>query len=445
MVWNPTVVAVRFRHWLSHSPVLLGHGDFVFYDKYLRQLALHHRFLKRAARDETDPLTRVYVLTALSIASLAFPSSRQEQVRYAGTLGVELNSQVLPDGGHVSRRADILVDMLTQLLPLRQCYLAKGMVAPRTLLVAIDRMLPALRMQRHADGALAAHCGTVSTRRTKLDAVLLLEADGAAQTEARDSGFERLAIGGTVIIADTGGKPPSPFGQNAHDGSLSFELSSGADGAGRRFVVNLGPAATGETLAGASDSSAQRELMEAMRSRAAHSTLELNIAAGNERDARRSRRDHSSNDRSGTKEATRVDAEDGSFNGFRAVRGTLNKTTEHERILTLTNGGDVLRGLDRLRSTGKNSSAPTPASTIRFHIHPDITVAQDDKGIELRADTGEAWHFAPTPREGVSVAVEASLYCAGSTPRPTKQIVLRLDGANAVEWVFTRQTLQSVR
>ena len=436
VAWEPKVVASRFRYWLSHSPVLLGHGDFVFFDKYLRQLALHHRFLKRAARDETEPLTRIHVLTALSIASLAFPSSRQEQVRHAGALGAELNRQTFPDGGHISRRADVLVDLLSELLPLRQCYLAKGMVAPRTLLVAIDRMLPALRMQCHADGTLAAHCGTVPARTLELRGILSLEADGIAQTEARDSGFERLVMGGTVVVADTGASPSAPFDRTAHDGSLSFELSSGIDDAGRRFVINLGPAMSHEALP--DEPSAQVELTEAMRSRAAHSTLELNIGAKSERDVRRIRRDYSTRDTTGTREAARVDAEDGSFRGFRAVRGTHAKGVIHERILTVTNGGDVLRGSDRLRSEKEKTAASFPSSTIRFHIHPDVSVRQRDDGIELRADTGEVWHFATAQRDAVSIAVEPSLYCAGTIPRPTKQIVVGLDGANAVEWSFTR-------
>ena len=41
-------------------------------------------------------------------------------------LADEIDEQILPDGGHASRNPRVLIDLLTDLLPLRQIYAARG-------------------------------------------------------------------------------------------------------------------------------------------------------------------------------------------------------------------------------------------------------------------------------------------------------------------------------
>ena len=88
--------------------------------------------------------------------------------------------QILPDGGHVARNPQTLVDLLTDLLPLRQAYATQGVEPPRALLNAIDRMMPMLRLFRHADGSLALFNGMSVTPPDTL-ATLLAYNDARAQ------------------------------------------------------------------------------------------------------------------------------------------------------------------------------------------------------------------------------------------------------------------------
>ena len=44
-------------------------------------------------------------------------------------LVAELERQVLPDGGHISRNPWVLVELLLDLLPLRRCFAARGQAA----------------------------------------------------------------------------------------------------------------------------------------------------------------------------------------------------------------------------------------------------------------------------------------------------------------------------
>jgi uncharacterized heparinase superfamily protein len=55
------------------------------------------------------------------------------------------------------------------------------------------------------------------------------ESRGHAPSQAPHSGFQRLAAGQTLVVADTGKPPPPGSDGAAHAGVLSFELSHGRD------------------------------------------------------------------------------------------------------------------------------------------------------------------------------------------------------------------------
>ena len=84
----------------------------------------------------------------------------------------ELDRQILPDGGHISRNPDALVELLLDLLPLRQCFVARDRPPPKELTDAIDRIMPMLRFFRTADGTLARFNGAGPTPTDALATVL---------------------------------------------------------------------------------------------------------------------------------------------------------------------------------------------------------------------------------------------------------------------------------
>ena len=130
-----------------------------------------------------------------------------------------------------------LVDLLFDLLPLRQMFASREVDTPEALLHAIDRMLPMVRLFRHGDGTLSHFNGMGVTAADHL-ATLLTYDDMRSQPihHAPHSGYERLEAGRTLLVADVGAPPPRPLSQNAGAGCLSFEFSSAA----QRIVVNCG-------------------------------------------------------------------------------------------------------------------------------------------------------------------------------------------------------------
>src|SRR5581483_7864817 len=110
--------------------------------------------------------------------------------------------------GHISRNPGAVVELLLDLLPLRQAFASRNIAPPQPLLNAIDRMMPMLRFFRHAAGTFAHFNGMGPTPVDLLVTLLAYdETRGAPLANAPHSGYQRLEAGGAVIIMDTGRAP----------------------------------------------------------------------------------------------------------------------------------------------------------------------------------------------------------------------------------------------
>ena len=99
----------------------------------------------------------------------ASPTSNRWSTAIPRPFCKELDRQILPDGGHISRNPEALVELLLDLLPLRQCFVARDRAPPKELTDAIDRIMPMLRFFRIGDGTLARFngCGPTADRRAR--------------------------------------------------------------------------------------------------------------------------------------------------------------------------------------------------------------------------------------------------------------------------------------
>src|SRR3954469_2421691 len=114
------VLARRVISLLSQAPLVLADSDGKFYRRYLRGLTREIRYLRYAMIDIPDGVARLQVLIALSYAALCLANQTKHIRSASRRLSEELQRQILPDGGHVSRNPGALVELLIDLLPLRQ-------------------------------------------------------------------------------------------------------------------------------------------------------------------------------------------------------------------------------------------------------------------------------------------------------------------------------------
>ncbi|WP_029030171.1 heparinase II/III family protein [Salinarimonas rosea] len=444
---KPSVAARRAISFLSQSPLIVEGADHAFYQRFLRGLARDLSICARAARAAPRPIVRLQAAIALAYAGLCCEGCETLGRGATKVLARELDRQVLADGGHVGRNPRTVLDLLLDLLPLKQVYLARGVDPPEALIRAIDRMPPMLRLLRHGDGTLSHFNGTGSTPVDHLTTLLFYD-EGRASPLQRGliSGYERLQAGGLVLVADVGAPPPPFVAHEAAAGCLSFELTSGE----ARLVVNLGaPRERADPLA------------RAARDTAAHATITLDRASCGRftSDARGLARLPAAFlerrfgtllvDGPGEVQVKRPEplVLEARHDGYAAAFGLV-----HERRLALSGAGDGLSGEDRLVPVAAGA-AGAPAA-LRFHLHPSVRarLTQGGRVVLLGLSNGETWQFvletdaagAATAKTGrLEARLDESLYLSATDgARKSCQIVVAFDTAavGALAWRFERLT-----
>ncbi|CAH1657815.1 putative heparinase superfamily protein [Chelatococcus asaccharovorans] len=430
---RPRVAARRLISLLDHSPLVLDGADRNFYRRFTRTLGRTAGQLQLSVAGGLRGNDRLIAAIALAYVGLCLNAPGRVLRQANRLLTDELNRQVLPDGGHISRNPRLVVELLTDLLPLSQTYAARGAEPPPGLIGAIDRMMPVLRMFRHGEGSLGLFNGMGLTQ-PDLVATLLAYDDvrAKAMEHAPHSGYERLEAGETIVLMDVGGPPPAEFSHEAHAGCLSFEMSVNAF----RLVVNCGAPrpGTGQSTVAA-------------RSTAAHSTVTIGDVsschfAGTTSAGTIGRwlgRFIGTPVLSGPRHvaATRETMPDGlslkaSHDGYLARFGLI-----HERRLDLGSHGDRLEGEDSFISE-ERPTPPGTEATLRFHLHPSVRASRiaDGPGIFLVLPNQDCWSFEVDAGE---LSLEESVFFAASDGiRRTAQIVVTIDvsSTRSVRWRF---------
>jgi uncharacterized heparinase superfamily protein len=427
------VMARRVISLLSQAPLVLGDTDNKFYRRYLRGLTRDIRHLRYAMHDAPDGVPRLQVVIALCYASLCLANQARHIRNATRRLSDELQRQILPDGGHISRNPGALIELLIDLLPLRQTFAARNIAPPPALLNAIDRMMPMLRFFRHGDGSFALFNG-MSNAPSDLLATLLAYDDthGVPMANMPHTGFQRLEAGAMTVIMDTGAPPPPNVSQDAHAGCLSFELSSGSS----RIVINCGMPSTGRD-----------NWRVFARGTPAHSTLTYRETS--------------------SCQFVELSAMKRLLQGAPVVSGPVNvesyrETAPNGEMLTTSHDGYLPRfgvlhrrvlmaAHDGSRLDGEDTVAPAPGGRIkgrdteyalRFHLHPSVKASRlsDARGVMLVLPNRDVWTFEALDDK---VELEDSVFLAGNDgPRRTAQIVIRQDAqhASSVRWTFVRST-----
>jgi len=431
IAWRQEVMARRIISWLSQATLLLDGADVRFYRRFMRSLTRHVRQLRRTAADARDGLPRLQAMIALAYAALCMQAQQRHTKSAAKRLADELDRQILPDGGHLSRNPGALIDILVDLLPLRQLFTARNVTPPDALLNAVDRMMPMLRFFRHGDGNFALFNGMGPTATDLLTTILAYDdARGTPVSNAPHSGYQRIEANGTLLLVDSGSPPPIAVSTEAHAGCLSFELSSRLN----RIVVNCGLPAT-----------SRESWRQVARGTPAHSTVTFNdesscrfIETGAIRQLL-----------NGTPIVSgpcRVTVERGEHSGSIVLRTShdgyaASFDVVHQRTLMLAADGRRLDGEDVFTpELGNAIAAGRDQFAIRFHLHPSVKANRlsDAHGAMIVMANKEVWTFSAYEDR---IDIEESVYLAGNDgPRRAVQLVVygRARNVMRVQWTFAQ-------
>jgi uncharacterized heparinase superfamily protein len=347
----------------------------------------------------------------------------------------ECATQILPDGGHVSRSPEALAEALIDIHAVDELVLRLGLSAPLFLTKLQPRMAAMLSFFQTADGGLLPANGGGDCASGLARAALRPHGGLTSKFAfARLSAYQRVQADGLTVYVDAGPGPERPHGGHAHAGALAMTVDDGAE----RIITSCG-----------SSADLDPPLRDAARRSAAHSVLSL---TGEDSAV------------FGVDPATGLRAPDGPAQlavrrmeegdqyllegqhaGWRVRHGVI-----YRRRLYVAMNGSRITGEDSLSRPMSEAPLALPGGIIpfeiRFHLHPDVQVApgSDDRTIFLGLPKRQrVWRF----RSETLLSVENSRYWGGGAAQKTQQLVIRgaadpgADGAqapNRVRWALSR-------
>ncbi len=423
--WRPELWGERILFWTAYAPYILSSRDLGYRSALLNTLARGARHLDANADRAAPGLPRITAWAGVVAAGLLVQGGQTRVARGEAGLTRALSSAQFEDGGLLSRSPLEQVELVDCLGLLRSAYFAAKQTLPDALESAAAAALAALHGVGMGDGGLSSWQGGNPGDPRRLAA--LVEGCGLRARPLRVPrgwGYQRLSALGTIVVIDAGAPPPHKMAAGSAS-TLAIELSDGA----QRLVVNCGGP-------GRAPSDIPRQLVEALRSTAAHSTLVLadsnstailpdgslgkgvaNVSANHSED----------------NDSSRIEA---SHDGYCRRFGL-----DHQRRLTLGNDGKELLGEDRLIPRGRKRIKDMVPFAIRFHLAPGVeaTITADGMGAILRSPNAPPWNVRC---RGAMLTLEESLYVDGDGDiRETMQLVIVGEVSTfgaTIAWQFRR-------
>lgn len=439
--WEPRVLEGRLSAWLLAPDALFDDAEDA--GPRLRSTARQARRLCRAMGVVDPDRTRLDAAISLALAALCLDLPKPLAVKAGAALTDALQSQILADGGHISRSPATASDILIALAQLDMAAGAAGLELPTEVRRAMDRLAGFVRFCRLPGGALAGFNGGGEGDSRAIDAALahlgLSRKDKPGFNVAPHTGFHRAEAGGAVVLLDAAGPPPEPHAAESHASALAFEFAA----PGGRVVVNCGWSPDQPT-----------PWREAVRATAAHSVLTLEETSSARLLPRGWRRDLLGASVAHGPDPVRMRRNEEDLGVWlEATHDGYRKAFElslRRRIFVAVDGGD-LRGEDGLFRPVEDGAPDDPEArlrfAIRFHLHPDVraSLSRDSLSALLVLPNGDGWRFRT---DGGPVRLERSVYlAAGAPPKRSTQLVIVGEAEpygggdrppNRVRWAFQR-------
>ena len=426
--WAPELWGERIFFWTAYAPYVLSSRDAGYRSALLNTLARGARHLDAHADRAQPGLPRIVAWAGALVAALTLQGAHKRLSHAESGLMRSLAAAQFEDGGLMTRSPAEQMMLVDRLGLVRAAYSAAKHDLPDALENAASAALAALHGVTMGDGALSSWQGGNPGDPARLAALV----DGCGLRarplrQARGWGYQRLSALGTIIVVDSAPPPSQRMAATGCASTLAMEIGDGA----QRLVVNCG--GPGPVPTDLSD-----DLVQALRSTAAHSTLTLgdsnSTAIMPDGTLGKGVADVAV-ERSEDNDSSRIEAShDGYVKGFGLV---------HERRLSLGNDGKEVRGEDRLIARGRRKIREAAPYAIRFHLAPGVeaTVTADGMGALLRSPGAPPWNFRC---RGAMLQVEESLFIDGQGRMvPTLQLVVVGETSaigGEIAWQFRRSS-----
>lgn len=421
--WGNEILTERVFAWFSNWQILLD-ADSETPEGVARRASLYRQLkrIRTTYKRTPDGISRLKAAACLVLGGACFAGKQDGFLdRGLDCLDDEIEAQILPDGGHISRSPVQVVQALEILTCVESALEVRGIQGSKEIRRAIDRLIPMVNFFKAPDGDLfgfngggcvgAAHVKTLLAQNTAKNRV---KNPPKVFGYAPHTKFQRLDRNGTILMIDVGASPPRPYDLDTHLAPLAFEMSTEAG----RLLVNCGW-----------NADQPQHWRQPMRATAAHTALILNMQ--NAGQLQKPGFVHKMlgpaiRTEAGPVQCTRKEQDTGTWLEASQDSYRLEFGLSHSRRIYMDLLGTDIRGEDSLYVPlgdvpVRNTEIPFE---IRFHLHPDVkvTLAQDQKSALLIQAGGHGWRFRT---DGGPLHLEKSVYLAdGNRPRRAEQMVV---------------------
>ncbi len=420
--WEANVMAMRVYNWLAFYDFFCASAADEFKDIYFESLSEQIHRLSNISTRGLEDMAQIRVGRALTIAGLVLKEYSFLKEKGLSVFLRGLKDQILLDGGHVSRSPAALVPLLCAAHDVRMALQNAHEKIPLLLQNSIERMNNALRFFCYNDKQLALFHGTQEGDPQLLSTLLSLAGNRQKMPKSMpQSGFERIAMGRSLITMDVGSAPARGHDDVYHASALAFEYCYGK----QRVFVNCGS----HPYSG--------PWKDALRHTAAHNTAEVKG------------QDSAEIRENGTigRKPLHVHHENEFIDGGHFISAAhdgylATSGIKHYRQIGTQNRGKVFCGQDHFESI--SGTAPEGLATIRFHLHPTVraSLTRDKNEILLSLPGGTGFRFYWS---GGGAHIEDSIYFGRDhSPQKSKQIILNVplfEAITSVEWLIKLEEL----
>ena len=366
------------------------------------------------------------VAAAVAGTALGGPAGEGLLERALDRMSHALKETLRSDGGHASRSPQAALELYFDLSTLDEALTQRGMAAPETMTVALDRLAEAVRFFTLADGRFPAFQGGGSLPPGYVAAARADDLAAERATPIARNGYHRMETRALQVVADAAPPAAGAWSVSACAQPLALEILAG----GKRLIVGSAwsPGAAGpqalRLVDGASTASvADLPCGTPLRGFASR------VLGPRLRDAY------------SLPTAHRHDAKGAVWLEVSHEGWTKRLGLRHERRLYLDAASDELRGEDALvpvSDKARPDGRRFIPFMVRFHLHPQVSalIVRDKKSVLLKVEGEETgWWLR---NDALEVTLAPSTYHQDGIARHGQQIVLRgqarLDAGAKVRW-----------
>ena len=418
--WELEVLSRRVSAWVINFDFLLAEKDNNFSDILLKNLFKQIKFLRTQTNKkyfsflekkyglEESSIKKIKILRALILSSMCFESQLVRFSSYKKILKSELKNNFNIDGMHESKSPSTQLEILGDLVTIREAIVSKQLKSPDFLETIIKKGAHSLKFFRTPAGTLAIFNGSKQETKFLIDKIIN-QADGQPRGRGpislSKSGFEKIVSNGIMLFVDTYDND----NKNRSNAPHAIEINLGKN----RFLGSCGTIYKKNKI-----------WRESLLSASAHSSLILENT------------NPKSNNGSDTFTFSKRYQKDGSEIVFLRHQGYKNKfTATCSRTIEVNRTGKNIAIQDEIQAS------KLLKFDIRVHLSPKVKVSLSlDKNKALLILDGQGWDFSF--HGNVKLLLEPSIFVEDNGKvKQTNQLILSgetFEERTEVLWGFTK-------